>query len=160
MLLDEIPQDKRALLDDLIVALRDIPGVVAVALGGSYARGTQHAGSDVDLGLYYVEAEPFAIAAVRRVAERIAIRPPVVTDFYEWGPWVNGGAWIPTRAGKIDVLYRNVDQVQRVIDDARHGKIELHYNQQPPFGFHSVVYLAETDVTVPLHDPQDILGAL
>ena len=33
--------------------LRDIPGVVAVALGGSRATGTEHDDSDWDFGLYY-----------------------------------------------------------------------------------------------------------
>ena len=160
MVIEHVPAPARALIEGLTGALREIPGVAAVALGGSYARGTQHAGSDVDLGLYYAEAAPFSVAAIRRVADHVAVRPPVVTDFYEWGPWVNGGAWIPTRIGKVDFLYRNVDQVRRVIEDARHGKIELHYGQQPPFGFHSVIYLGETEVTVPLHDPQGILLAL
>jgi hypothetical protein len=35
---------------------------------------------------------------------------------YEWGQWVNGGAWIHTPAGKLDLLYRNIDQVKRVLD--------------------------------------------
>jgi predicted nucleotidyltransferase len=33
--------------------LGEIEGVVAVALGGSWARGEAHTGSDVDLGIYY-----------------------------------------------------------------------------------------------------------
>jgi hypothetical protein len=37
---------------------------------------------------------------------------PVVTGTYEWGPWVNGGAWIQTSAGKVDFLYKNLDQVR------------------------------------------------
>lgn len=159
-LLRSLPDDKRAVLAEAVDALRAVRGMAAVALGGSYARGTQHPGSDIDLGLYYIEHDPFAIADIRRVAERIAVQPPVVTEFYEWGPWVNGGAWIPTRAGKVDFLYRNVNHVQRVIADAQQGRVELHFAQQPPFGFYSVIYLAETHVAVPLHDPEDLLGAL
>jgi predicted nucleotidyltransferase len=34
-------------------ALVRVPGLEAVVLGGSRARGTHHDGSDVDLGLYY-----------------------------------------------------------------------------------------------------------
>jgi len=148
------------LVSELVAQLDAVPGVAAVALGGSYARGTAHAASDIDLGLYYEESAPFAIEAIRRVAERVATTPPVVTNFYEWGPWVNGGAWIPTRIGKVDFLYRNVDQVRRVIRDAQQGRVELHFNQQPPYGFYSVVYLAETQAGVPLRDPRDLLGTL
>ena len=38
----------------------------------------------------------------------------IVTGMDEWGPWVNGGAWIQTPVGKVDFLYRNLDQVQAV----------------------------------------------
>ena len=155
-----LPDDKRALLDELLDALRVVRGLRAVALGGSYARGTERPGSDVDIGLYYEEQRPFGIDAVRRVAERIATSTPVVTDFYQWGPWVNGGAWIPTRAGKVDFLYRNLDQLRRVIADAHRGKVELHFQQQPPFGFYSVIYLAEIQAALPLYDPQDVLAPL
>ncbi len=155
-----LPDDKRAFIAELLDALRLVRGVVAVALGGSYARGTQHPGSDIDLGLYYCERDPFAIQDIRRLAADIATSSPVVTDFYEWGAWVNGGAWIPTRVGKVDFLYRNLDQVRRVIAEAQAGRVVLDFRQQPPFGFHNITYLAETHVAVPLHDPHNVLGPL
>lgn len=157
---DRLPDDKRAVANELLDGLCAVRGVRVIALGGSYARGTDHAGSDVDLGLYYAEHEPFAIEDIRGVAKQSATSRPVVTDFYEWGPWVNGGAWIPTRAGKVDLLYRNLDQLRRVIADAVRGKMELHFAQQPPFGFYSVIYLAETQAARPLYDPHNVLGAL
>ena len=85
---------------------------------------------------------------------------PVVTNFYEWGPWVNGGAWIHTAVGKVDFLYRNVEQVERTIEDAWRGVYQHHYDQQPTFGFFSVIYLAETQVCVPLLDPQAVIARL
>ncbi len=156
----ELPAEKRAVLEDTVAALIAVRGVLAIGLGGSFARGTQRPDSDLDVGLYYSEGAPFAIDGIRHVAERIAVAKPVVTDFYEWGPWVNGGAWIPTRAGKLDFLYRNVEQVRRAIVDARAGKVALDFRQQPPFGFHNVIYLAETDAVVPLHDPDGVLKSL
>ncbi len=153
--------EKEALLERLIDSLRPVPGVVALVLGGSYARGTQHATSDLDVGLYYAEANPFAIADIKRVADEIAVQTaPVVTDFYEWGRWVNGGAWIQTAAGKVDFLYRNLDQVQRTLDEAEQGNFQHDYNQQPAYGFYSMIYLAETQICLPLHDPQGRLAAL
>ncbi|HEV8717106.1 MAG TPA: nucleotidyltransferase domain-containing protein [Candidatus Binatia bacterium] len=142
-------------------ALAALEGVVAVVLGGSYARGTHHANSDLDLGIYYAESAPFSIKEIRRVATKLcASAPPVVTDFYEWGPWVNGGAWIHTDMGKVDFLYRNVEQIERTIQDAWRGLHQRHYDQQPTFGFYSVIYLAETHVCVPLFDPQATIARL
>ncbi|MGB8644937.1 MAG: nucleotidyltransferase domain-containing protein [Anaerolineae bacterium] len=148
-------------IDSLVRDLSAIPGMQAVVLGGSLARGTAQPDSDVDLGLYYFEDAPFSIADVRRVVEGVSgERTPVVTEFYQWGPWVNGGAWIWTPAGKVDFLYRNIDHVRRVIADARAGKSMSDYYQQPPYGFHSVIYLGETQVCVPLYDPVGVVQAL
>jgi hypothetical protein len=35
-----------------------------------------------------------------------------------------------------------------------------HYDQQPTFGFRSVIYLGETQICVPLHDPTGIIATL
>ena len=48
--------------------LRTLNGVAAVVLGGSVARGNADARSDVDLGLYYDPARPFAVPALREIA--------------------------------------------------------------------------------------------
>lgn len=158
---DTVPSHKHACLQTAVEALASLSGVRAVVLGGSYARGTHHAHSDLDLGLYYSEAAPFAVEEIRRVATRLSTGiPPVVTEFYEWGPWVNGGAWIQTAVGKVDFLYRNVEQVERTIQDAWRGISHHHYHQQPTFGFYSVIYLAETRVCVPLFDPQGAIAQL
>ncbi|MBZ0304421.1 MAG: nucleotidyltransferase domain-containing protein [Anaerolineae bacterium] len=157
----EVPPEKRAMLTALTEQLAAIPGLQAVVLGGSYAQGTQRPESDLDLGLYYREQSPFAIDAIRQVASAISPdQPPVVTDFYEWGAWVNGGAWIHTAAGKVDFLYRNLDHVRRVISDAQAGKVALDYAQQPPYGFRSVIYLAETHICLPLVDPVGTIADL
>jgi hypothetical protein len=85
---------------------------------------------------------------------------PVVTDFYGWGPWVNGGTWIHTPVGKVDLIYRNLDQVERVIEEGSRGVCGHDYDQQPPYGFRSVIYFGETDICVPLYDPDGELARL
>ena len=156
--LKNIPEPKRQLLDILVSQLREVVGVTAVVLGGSYASGTQHEGSDLDIGLYYVEDSPFAIADIRHIASGSAVdQEPTVTNFYDWGAWVNGGAWIHTTAGKVDFLYRNLDQIQRTLDDALAGITQHDYDQQPAYGFYSVIYLAETQICLSLYDPDSII---
>jgi hypothetical protein len=97
---------------------------------------------------------PFNIEAIRSVAQMLSERgEPVVTDFRDWGPWVNGGAWIETSVCKVDFLYRSLDQIERTVHEAKSGAWQHDFDQQPPFGFRSVTYLAETACAVPLYDP-------
>lgn len=154
-----LPPEKQQVVAALLQKLIVIPGIRAIVLGGSYAQGTHQPASDVDLGLYYVEQAPFAIDAIREAAAAIS-REPVVTEFYEWGAWVNGGAWMQTTAGKVDLLYRNLDQVRRVMAEAQTGRVTLDYLQQPPYGFTSIIYLAETAVCQPLYDPDGLIAGL
>lgn len=157
----KLSPEKQSLLERIVALLSAIPGVEALALGGSHARGTQRPDSDLDVGLYYHEAAPFDLNAVRRAAEEIAGGTPVdVTDFYGWGAWVNGGAWIHTPAGKVDFIYRNIEQVQRTIDEAKRGVTHHDFDQQPAYGFYSVTYLGETHVNAPLYDPHGVLADL
>jgi hypothetical protein len=159
--LTHVPEQKRSLLEGLVNRLSAVQGVEAIVLGGSYASGTFHEASDLDIGLYYFEATPFLIDEIRRIADEVSIeRPATVTGFYEWGAWVNGGAWIHTRHGKVDFLYRNLDHVRRTIDEAQQGISRHDYGQQPAYGFHSVIYLAETQICIPLFDPKDLLRDL
>jgi len=157
-----MPAEKVRMLNDVVDRVRSVPNVVAVVLGGSFALGLARSESDVDIGLYYREASPFPVDHLRSVAESICLPGsiPTVTNFYEWGPWVNGGAWIQTPAGKVDFLYRNLDQVETVIEEGCRGVWRHDFDQQPPYGFRSVVYFGETYICVPLHDPDSEITRL
>ncbi len=156
-----IPPAKQSLLDTIAARLSAIPGVEAVALGGSYARGRQHPGSDLDIGIYYREDAPFRIEDIRAAAAALSVQgEPTVTGLYGWGAWVNGGAWIHSASGKVDFLYRNLDQVERAIAEAQQGVTQHDFDQQPAYGFYSVIYLAETNVCLPLYDPHGAITRL
>jgi hypothetical protein len=157
-----MPSDKISLLSLVVDALGAVPNLAAVVLGGSYASGLARTDSDVDIGLYYRESSPFSISDVRAVAETYSANGsvPIVTGFYDWGPWVNGGAWIDTPVGKVDFLYRNLNQVQTVVEEGHRGVWRHDYDQQPPFGFRSVVYFGEIDICVPLNDPEREIARL
>jgi predicted nucleotidyltransferase len=157
----QLSPQQRELVTSLAQRLGAIRGVQAVVLGGSHARGRAQPGSDVDLYLYYSEADPFSIQSLRELADAVNDTPvPAVTEFYGWGPWVNGGAWLTVGGQRVDFVYRNLEHVQRVIADAEAGRYELHYAQQPPFGFFGPAYLGEVAACVPLFDPAGRLDAL
>lgn len=150
-----------SVVEGLVERLAAVEGVVAVALGGSYARGTQRPDSDVDLGLYYRDASPFSIDAIRRIADAVDDSGhPAVTDFGRWGRWVNGGAWLTIGGQRVDLLYRSLDDIERVIAACARGEVEWDYPQQPPYGFHSHIYLGELSICRPLHDPSGELNRL
>jgi hypothetical protein len=149
------------LLEQVCATLKAVANIEAIALGGSHARGTQRPSSDLDIGLYYREAAPFDIADIARVARAFAPGgEPTVTGFYEWGPFVNGGAWIENPVCKIDFLYRNLDQLAREIAAAQKGNWSHSFDQQPPFGFRSVTVLGEIRCCKPLADPSGALARL
>ena len=152
----ELPPGKRQVLGAAIEALKGVSNVVALVLGGSHARGVAQEASDIDIGIYYREAAPLPVGEVRSIAESICTPGslPVVTELYGWGPWVNGGAWIQTPATKVDFVYRNLDQLRDVIEEGQRGVWRHDYDQQPPYGFRSVVYFGETHFCLPLYDPE------
>src|SRR3954452_11463874 len=96
-----LPKEKQEILDNITADLKRIANVRAIVLGGSYATGNATDTSDVDIGIYYFGKESFDIQDIQSIAQKYAgNNKPTVTGFYEWGPWVNGGAWIKTACGK------------------------------------------------------------
>jgi len=157
----KLPDEKQRLLDSIIDDLKLIDGVKAIVLGGSYAIGMATESSDLDIGIYYSNSNPFDIEKIRQLAEKYsATEPPTVTNFYEWGPWVNGGAWITTEKGEVDFLYKNIDQISATIDNAKNGIWENNFEQQPPYGFSSIIFLAETQSSIVLYDPDGVIKTL
>ncbi|MCC7368461.1 MAG: nucleotidyltransferase domain-containing protein [Chloroflexi bacterium] len=148
-------------LDEIVRQLRAVRGVVAIVLGGSWAAGRARADSDVDLGIYYRPSTPLDIPAVRQVAAAFNdTQNPVVTEPGQWGRWVNGGAWLTVGGRRADFLYRDLDLVSRTIDECIAGQSRADFWQQPPYGFHSQIYCAETRACVPLHDPEAVIPPL
>ena len=149
------------LIDQIITQLKSVRGVQAIVLGGSYASGMQHPDSDIDIAIYYRQAQPLDSKQVRTIA--VALNDtsnPVVTDISSWGRWVNGGAWLTIQGQRVDFLYRNSDFVSRILDECANGIFEIDYLQQPPYGFYSYMYCAETQICKPLYDPNSIISLL
>lgn len=157
----KLTEEKQQILDKMVNDLKNIDNVKAIVLGGSYATGTATDASDLDIGIYYFDNEPFAIEDIKLIAQKYAgTDNPTVTGFYEWGLWVNGGAWIKTDRGKVDLLYKNIQQIRATVEKAKNGVWENDFEQQPPYGFSSVIFLGEIKNCIALYDPERIIQTL
>jgi predicted nucleotidyltransferase len=149
------------LLQQLVDVLKQVQGLKAIVLGGSYASGSQRPDSDIDIGLYYYEDQLLDVEHIRTIASQLNDTPdPVVTDLGGWGTWVNGGTWLTIQGQRVDFLYRNIDFVSSTLDDCNVGTIRSDYWQQPAYGFHSFMYCTETIICRPLYDPDAIIEFL
>jgi hypothetical protein len=146
-----------AALRALAGRLVEVPGMVAVMLGGSRARGEEHPDSDVDLGLYY--RPPLDTGALRRLAQSVAStrstdgQAPELTEPGGWGPWVDGGGWLMIDDTPVDWIYRDLDRVRRSAESARTGRLDFHSQVGHPFGVAEVAYAGEVALGVVLADP-------
>ena len=70
------------LLNAIAFQLSKVPGVIAIVLGGSYARRNARPDSELDIGLYYSKNSPPDIEAIRGCAETISApnTPPTVVE--------------------------------------------------------------------------------
>ncbi len=149
------------LLNRLVRAFGGVPGIRAIVLGGSRARGEGTAQSDYDIGLYY---EPDAPIDIGRMAKAALLLPGAasssVTAIGEWGPWINGGAWLTVGGRRVDLLYRDLGKVRDVIEACHAGRIERVYQPGHPHGFVSSIYMGEMALCRVLWDPEEILSPL
>jgi hypothetical protein len=149
-------------IKEMAASLATVPGVEAVVLGGSRARSDAGPGSDYDLGLYFHSRSPFVIQDLQR-----AVLPFVdvasgstLTQIGEWGPWIVGGGWLTVKDRPVDILYRSLDDVQAVIDQALNGIIQMDYQPGHPHGFVSAIWLAEIHYCRLLSDKNGAIARL
>ncbi|MCK1722320.1 nucleotidyltransferase domain-containing protein [Bradyrhizobium sp. 141] len=150
------------LLTHLTSAFREVPGLAAIVLGGSRARGSAHLTSDHDIGLYFAAASPIDTERLLAAAKEIADDPAAttVTPVGEWGPWIVGGAWLSVEGRKVDLLYRNADAVEAVMKSCHAGLVTMTYQPGHPHGFCSAIWMGEIAYCQPLHDPQGLIARL
>ncbi|MFF4790962.1 nucleotidyltransferase family protein [Streptomyces sp. NPDC001276] len=106
-------------LDTTADRLAALPGVRAVALGGSRAQGTHRPDSDWDLAVYYRgRFDPADLRAVGWEGE--------VSEIGAWGGGVfNGGAWLTIDGRRVDVHYRDLDVVEHECAEAAEGRFRV-----------------------------------
>jgi predicted nucleotidyltransferase len=155
---EKLPQ----FINHIVSSLQSVEGITAIALGGSRARGNHTHQSDVDLGIYYYPENPPDLIALNDLACEFddQHRVNLITAIGEWGKWINGGGWLKVEGVGVDFLYRNLVQVNRVIDDCHAGKITIDYQPGHPHGFVSSIYMGEVAICQPLSDSDRVLEAL
>lgn len=96
-----------------------VPGVVAVTLGGSRPQGLDRPDSDWDFGLYYRgRLDPRDVRALGWEGEVFAPG--------DWGGGVmNGGAWLSVEGRRVDLHYRDLDEVAHWTAEAERGRFEI-----------------------------------
>ena len=130
-------------VDALARKLAGLPGVVAVALGGSRATGDERPGSDWDLGVYYRGSfDPGAVGALGYEG--------TVSQLGEWGPVMNGGAWLTVDGLPVDVIYRDLEQVERWAGEAERGRFEVLLQAGYLAGAPTYLPMGELALCVPL----------
>ncbi|MBE0690002.1 MAG: nucleotidyltransferase domain-containing protein, partial [Anaerolineae bacterium] len=150
------------LAESIAGGLIAIPGVYAVVLGGSWARGASDEHSDIDLGIYYDPEHLPDLAHLRALAATLDASGSgdAVTAFGAWGPWINGGAWLTVDEQRVDWIYRDLAQVRKQIDACLAGHPQAHYQAGHPHAFHTHTYMAEIALCKPLADPYGAIAAL
>jgi predicted nucleotidyltransferase len=153
-------------LDEILgrvrAALGAIPGVAALTLGGSWARGTASANSDIDIGLYYEPDRRPDFDELYRAIARLDDRgdPDGHGRYGEWGPWINGGVWLRIDGHKTDILLRDLRRVEQVLRDCAAGVVAIHYQPGHPHGFSTAIYAGEVYHAIAFHDPDGTIADL
>ncbi len=152
----------KTLLQVVVGEVKNVAGVKAIVLGGSRARGTHHAASDVDLGIYYDAHHSLNLHELANVATKLddEHRKNLITPIDGWGPWINGGGWLYIQAVPVDFLYRDLDKLNMVINSCLAGKVETFYQPGHPHGFVTSIYLGEIAICQPLWDPEGLIANL
>lgn len=150
------------LAERVAACLGAVEGVVAVVLGGSWARGNARPNSDIDLGIYYDPAQPPSIGELRDLARRMDDRHAenLVTELGGWGPWIDGGGWLEIEGRRVDWIYRDLALVNRIARECSAGNVRSYYQPGHPHGFHTHIYLGEVHECRPLRDPGGAVAGL
>lgn len=119
-----MPSSDEAFLAATADRLAALPRVRAVSLGGSRAQGSGRPDSDWDFAIYYEgEFDPEHLRGIGW--------PGYVSRVGEWGDLFNGGAWLTIDSRRTDIHYRDLDLVDRQLEEARAGRFRIE-----PLMFH------------------------
>lgn len=139
-----------------------VPGVVGVVLGGSRARGTHNDDSDIDIGVYYDKNKGFNINDIENAAIILndEKKDQLISNIGDWGEWINGGGWLIIDGYHVDIIFRDIHKVKKVINESLTGNVSIHYQTGHPHGYLNIMYAGELAVSNILLDTEGTLKKL
>ncbi len=144
----------QAILDRVVLNLKDVPGIDAIVLGGSRARGTNLPDSDIDIGIYYT-SDQLDLSKLQVAAQQLddEHRTNLIAPPGGWGKWVNGGAWLNVNGFPLDLILRDTQRVKTAVEECENGIVSAHYQPGHPHAFLNTMYRGELAICRLLGDP-------
>lgn len=153
----EIPDSIRSDIADLLGLVRSLAdGEYGIALGGSYAKGTADADSDLDLYLFSKRIRP------REERQRlVAAYSPDITALVCWDvgdPVTQCGTDFRYCGRLVETWTRSIDAIDAVIEECRQGIVKRNLVTWTTTGFYNHCCLSDIQVMIPLEDPAGIIS--
>jgi hypothetical protein len=111
-----------AFLDAVVDRLLSVPASPAWPWGARGRRIGRRPASDWDLGVY-IDGR-FAAGDVRALAASAGWAGHVA-EVGEWGPVMNGGAWLTVDGRRVDLLWRDTAAIEHLIGEADAGEFRV-----------------------------------
>lgn len=140
-------------IDDIVRALRHVPGIVAIALGGSRSIGTATADSDYDIAVFENNEGDIESESLRQAIQSIADGPIRLTEKLALAEFTIHGQ-------SVELFFRKLSMIAREIENARAGKFGKMQHVLHPHGYLSTIIISYITYARPLWDPHNRLGQL
>ena len=56
---------------------------------------------------------------------------------------MNAGGWLRIGGYDVDIILRDINRVESILQECRNGEVSIHYQPGHPHGFSSVMYIGE-----------------
>lgn len=139
------------IVQSIVTTLQEVEGLEAIVLGGSRAKGTHSAASDIDIGIYY-DPRRVDFDALERKAQELdgEHRENLLARPGGWGKWQNGGCWLNVEHLPVDLILRDMDRVRDAVQECGDGIVTQHYQTGHPHAYSNAMYRGELAICKPL----------
>ena len=152
-----IPEPVQRIISDLLPLVPKLArGDYAIALGGSYAKGTADDEADVDLYLF-----ARAVLPNEERTRTASAFSPEIESVVSWGDdarFTNVGTDFRFRGRNVECWLRNVEHIERSIAECQRGVVRRELLTWTTTGFYNHCCLSDLTVMLPLDDPFDIIA--